>query len=1548
MWAMPAGATVNTAYVYGDGFQFTTTLQSTGTTQSINTGTGGGTTIAGFPAVGWFANIVVSEILHFSNELSTAQRQQIEGYLAQKWGLVSQLPSIHPYGTSPAPATLGFLPTEISGCQLWLDAADRATVSMSGDTVTGWRDKSGNGLNFTAAGTPTFGSAGITLTEGAVLTSISNIDVTATTYVYVVSQVSTIVNGSGYVVAFGGINGGDFSIRFNTNGLIGTAAQPGNADDFAAGNYYVNSIFNPSTVTYSTYTVPNIISAKCVGTEDRIGNTPVSISSYFYGRYFVGNVYEVLIYASEPTTLQRQQIEGYLAWKWGLNTSLLAGHPFKIGPPYPRPFSPRDITGCQLWLDAADTTNMTLVSGNVSQLNDKSGNGRNLTQATAGNRPSYVIDGGRPYLNFVTASSNFLSNTAMTIDYRTSYIFLVFKRRANNNNGLFSALINGRTNNDWANADEFIITNLVEVASAGSGANDAQGANTNLTNYAFAINNNSLTTFRDFGTTSVITRSMGLTGIPNALYLGIRRDGASLNYPFDGFFGEAIVYNRILTASEYQSVQGYLAWKWDLQLNLPPIHIFKNRPPYAQQFQPSDISGCVFWLDGKDRSTLTLSGTDVSSWTDKSGTGTLVTQSVLSNRPTYSSADYSLSFNASNFLNTNYIGPGSNESLFVVFSSSNSTRETTILGAANDAYGNRALVINQRGVHGNFGINSTNYGSGPSIGGAFSNVRSIGSTAVISNSTAFAILNGTPSSVAAQLTFSNANMVIGGELIGGQLEPTEAYVGKIYEVIGYNRLVTLTERQQVEAYLAWRWGAVSLLPITHPFKYTPPTYYIPPFTPTNIAGCQLWLDAADASNVTLATTTTVSAWLDKSGRGNNMTGLNSPTYTTLINGNRTITTNGTNQMLSNTTFTLPQPFTAFVVCTLRSSGGGYAYVLEGTVGPSATVLHTPVTSSNLAMWAGTSNVQPSPAVAFASNVPRMYTAVFNGANSALGINSTITTGLDPGTNAKTGARFGANWANVYQAADWAEVILYDSVLSTYQRQTVENYLAWKWGLNASIPVQAPTKPMPLYTRPCMPLDISGCTLWLDAADIPTLTRSGTLVTGWADKSGNARNAAGTVSPTYDSVGRFVTFNGTSHYFTLANSSFPFGNTPYSIMYVAYTTSPNTPQWVFQAGSEAVTGAMIGGLFYYNNAVWHSWWVDEYRADYTVTANVPLMINLTFGSIRSTIVNGSVVATGGGGTRSSPNTTNFLGKRGAGEFFTGGIGEFIVYDRELTTFDRQRVESYLARKWGLLGSLPSNHQFRPAPALTTVFNPMQIPGAIMWIDAADPSTMTFSGSNVTDIRDKTRSILMSVRAGNNASFLTLLPNAIQGRSALFFNNSAAENVSLVGPMAAPGTFCSFVVWRNFTQRSSAYRTIYTWEYRTASPNPGSFAYGYPGTQTGATLGIWDTWTGGGGSSTIAVANATNYIGYTQYPSPTLSVNGAVPANSAKTVNTTAQLFSIAGNPGISQSATMYLGEILIYNTILSVTQRQQVEGYLAWKWGMTGSFPGAHPYCKVIP
>jgi hypothetical protein len=106
---------------------------------------------------------VISEVIMYNTTLTSAQRQQVETHLIRKWGIST--PSV---GVSPASGQsyTGFVPTTIGGCAIWLDGADATTLTLSGSTVTQWRDKSGNTRHLgVGSGTTTYASNAVTVSN---------------------------------------------------------------------------------------------------------------------------------------------------------------------------------------------------------------------------------------------------------------------------------------------------------------------------------------------------------------------------------------------------------------------------------------------------------------------------------------------------------------------------------------------------------------------------------------------------------------------------------------------------------------------------------------------------------------------------------------------------------------------------------------------------------------------------------------------------------------------------------------------------------------------------------------------------------------------------------------------------------------------------------------------------------------------------------------------------------------------------------------------------------------------------------------------------------------------------------------------------------------------------------------------------------------------------------------------------------------------------------------------------------------------------------------
>jgi hypothetical protein len=72
-----------------------------------------------------------------------------------------------------------------------------------------------------------------------------------------------------------------------------------------------------------------------------------------------------------------------------------------------------------------------------------------------------------------------------------------------------------------------------------------------------------------------------------------------------------------------------------------------------------------------------------------------------------------------------------------------------------------------------------------------------------------------------------------------------------------------------------------------------------------------------------------------------------------------------------------------------------------------------------------------------------------------------------------------------------------------------------------------------------------------------------------------------------------------------------------------------------------------------------------------------------------------------------------------------------------------------------------------------------------------------------------------------------------------------------------------------------------------------------------------------------------------------VNGG--AASGVATQSAVALNPFVGTGTAALSATGFIYEFLNFNRSLSVPERQQIEGYLAWKWGTQANLPVSHPY-----
>ncbi len=251
-----------------------------------------------------------------------------------------------------------------------------------------------------------------------------------------------------------------------------------------------------------------------------------------------------------------------------------------------------------------------------------------------------------------------------------------------------------------------------------------------------------------------------------------------------------------------------------------------------------------------------------------------------------------------------------------------------------------------------------------------------------------------------------------------------------------------------------------------------------PFSPYSISGLQLWLDASDSrtlfsdtSGTTLASSdgTAVALWKDKSGNTRDVSQSTSGSRPLLkkavVNSLDGVRFDGSNDFLSFAMNTRPTSYTVFVVASKTNStaatycgssntaGDGYSRYFE--LSTSAVV------TNDLFALVGNGNTSYryvySATNTIALSTPTL-TAVTNSITNPAGIDLRIYKNASELSVTTVGNNFTGIQANNFNFAvgrlgdyngsylqgDICEIVIYDSALSTTQRQQVESYLNTKW------------------------------------------------------------------------------------------------------------------------------------------------------------------------------------------------------------------------------------------------------------------------------------------------------------------------------------------------------------------------------------------------------------------------------------------------------------------------------------------------------------------------
>jgi hypothetical protein len=256
--------------------------------------------------------------------------------------------------------------------------------------------------------------------------------------------------------------------------------------------------------------------------------------------------------------------------------------------PYSVLFTPNRLANLALWLDAGDSNSVTTVSGAVSQWTDKSGNGRNATQSTAGARPTYTTAGlnGLNVLTFNGSDNGHILTT--TYDLANTYTIVTVCKKTTQTAVSISGIRPAVASSSGAGKliagigtfrvgfssplvdvlDMFLDNTRVDIVEGSWLDNETVIASNTYDGSVLSAWKN--------GDIHSSPLSASRTGF-GAVNIGGLQDFNSRR--FAGTIAEVIIMSTSAATADRERIEGYLAHKWGVAANLPAGHPYKTSAP---------------------------------------------------------------------------------------------------------------------------------------------------------------------------------------------------------------------------------------------------------------------------------------------------------------------------------------------------------------------------------------------------------------------------------------------------------------------------------------------------------------------------------------------------------------------------------------------------------------------------------------------------------------------------------------------------------------------------------------------------------------------------------------------------------------------------------------------------------------------------------------------------------------------------------------------------------------------------------------------------------
>ena len=630
---------------------------------------------------------------------------------------------------------------------------------------------------------------------------------------------------------------------------------------------------------------------------------------------------------------------------------------------------------------------------------------------------------------------------------------------------------------------------------------------------------------------------------------------------------------------------------------------------------PTDLGASLaLWLDANDAATITQSGGLVSQWNDKSGNNRHATQATSGSRPTYTASglngksvltldgtDDNMSISApfaNNAGTALIVYKPNSDNIYCLFTGDNDS--WSIWNGNNSSYESTFRSVRLEGATNQLSINDAN-------------IFMIEASSVLPSYKMFKDGSTIYSSAAAFTFQNNINSLTVNRFLNGFVS----------EVILIDKVLTLSDREKLEGYLAWKWGLQANLPAGHTYKSAAPTTVATAgaasSTPTLCQNTAL-------TNITH--TTTVATGIGTA------TGL--PAGVTAAWASNTITISGT-----------------------PSQSGTFNYTIPLTIGCGTVNATGTITVGSPANTAGAASSTPTLCV-----------------NSAL-TNITHTTTGATGIGTATGLPAGVT-------AAWASNTI--TISGTPTASGTFNYTIPLTGGCGSVNA---TGTITVTSTAWTPATLgASLAMWYDASDASSITHSSGVVSQWNDKSGNARHLAesnNTYKPTY-TANILNGYGGINFY--LNKGLFSTANPV--VGYVATIIKAQNTTWNnYHVMLESRTNATrIGGLWSNGG---NTFWMDVYPS-LAWQDGTSMSVSGAFSTINTPHIIEYTPSAGRGNPMSGITVGNF------DQTNQGGSGiqyEIIALSAAPSQADREKIEGYLAHKWGLQANLPAGHTYKSA-------------------------------------------------------------------------------------------------------------------------------------------------------------------------------------------------------------------------------------------------------------